>query len=182
MDSMIEIYLNRANNEILLAQSIKRLSETPEDKENFNLPSDITFYSSVISHSYYSIFYAAKAILLTKDIKTYPPEVHKKTYDKFKETFVDTGILDVNLLTIYKKMIIKADQLLQIFKTEKKKRGEFTYTTIPQANKDPANDSLDHARTFFNNIKKVIKTKRDGKKLQTWGLKPEEIVTKNHWH
>ena len=158
MDSMVEIYLNRANNEILLAQSVKRLSENLEDKQNFNLPSDITFYSSVISHSYYSIFYSAKSILLTKDLKTSSPEVHKKTFDKFKETFVDTGILDVNLLTIYKKMIVKADQLLQIFKDEKWKRGHFTYETIPQANKDPADESLDHAKTFFNNIKKVIKT------------------------
>lgn len=159
MDSMVEIYLNRANNEILLAQSVKRLSENLEDKQNFNLPSDITFYSSVISHSYYSIFYSAKAILLTKNIKTTSPEVHKKTFDKFKGTFVDTGILDVNLLTIYKKMIIRADKLLQIFKDEKWKRGHFTYETIPQANKDPADESLDHARTFFNNIKKVVKTK-----------------------
>jgi len=159
MGSMVDIYLNRANNEILLAQSVKKLSENQEDKQNFNLPKDITFYSSVISHSYYSIFYAAKAILLTKDIKTSSPEVHKKTFDKFKETFVDTGILDVNLLTIYKKMIVRAEQLLQIFKDEKWKRGHFTYQTIPQANKDPANESLEHARTFFNNIKKVIKTK-----------------------
>lgn len=156
---MVEIYLNRANNEILLAQSVKRLSENLEDKQNFDLPTDITFYSSVISHSYYSIFYAAKAILLTKDIKTSSPKVHKTTFDKFKETFVDTGILDVNLLTIYKKMIVKADQLLQIFKDEKWKRGHFTYETIPQANKDPADESLGHARTFFNNISKVVKTK-----------------------
>jgi len=50
------------------------------------------------------------------------------------------GILDVNLLTIYKKMMVRADQLLQIFKDEKWKRGHFTYETIPQANKDPADD------------------------------------------
>lgn len=155
---MVEIYLNRANNEILLAQSIKRLSEKSEDKENFKLPSDITFYSSVISHSYYAIFYSAKALLLTKNIKISSPEVHKKTFDKFKETFVDTGILDVNLLNIYKRMIIRADQLLQIFSDEKWKRGHFTYNTIPQANKEPADDSLERARLFFNNIRKIIKT------------------------
>ncbi|MFH1053162.1 MAG: HEPN domain-containing protein [Candidatus Woesearchaeota archaeon] len=159
MDLMVDIYLNRANNEILLAQTVKKISENQEDKQNFKLPLDITFYSSVISHSYYSIFYAAKAMLLTEGIKTSAPEVHKKTYDKFKEKFVDTGILDVNLLIIYKKAIVKADQLLDIFKEEKKKRGDFTYTTIPQANKDPADKSLENARTFYNNINKVIKTK-----------------------
>ena len=119
MDSMVDIYLNRANNEILLAQTVKRISETQEDKENFKLPSDITFYSSVISHSYYSIFYATKAILLTKNIKTSAPEVHKKTFDRFKETFVDTGVLDVKLFQIYKKLVVQADYLLEIFKGEK---------------------------------------------------------------
>src|SRR3989338_2417311 len=98
MDSMVEIYLNRASNEILAAESLNRLSENQKDKKNFELASNITFYSSVISHSYYSIFYSAKAILLTTGIKTEAPNVHKATLDKFKEKFVDNGILDVKLL------------------------------------------------------------------------------------
>ena len=73
MDSLVEIYLERANNEIMAAESLKRLSEQNEDKKNFNLPLNISFYSSVISHSYYSIFYSAKALLLTKNIKTSSP-------------------------------------------------------------------------------------------------------------
>ena len=88
MDSLVEIYLERANNEIMVAESLKRLSEYQEDKKSFNLPSDISFYSSVISHSYYSIFYSAKALLLTKSIKTSSPEVHKKTFEEFKRNFV----------------------------------------------------------------------------------------------
>jgi len=52
MDSLVEIYLERANNEIMVAESLKRLSEYKEDKKSFNLPSDISFYSSVISHCY----------------------------------------------------------------------------------------------------------------------------------
>ena len=90
MDSMVEIYLDRASNELLAAESLKRLSEDSKAKEEFNLPQKTTFYSSVISHSYYSVFYAAKAILLTKRIKTDAPNVHKKTYDEFKRAFVDT--------------------------------------------------------------------------------------------
>ena len=154
---MVELYLERANNEILAAESLKKLSEELEIKENFNLPKTITFYSSVISHSYYAIFYAAKSILLTKNIKTYPPEIHKKTYNKFDEVFVKTGILDVKLLKIYKKLVIRADVLLDIFKDEKWKRGNFTYTTIPQANKEPAEDSLKNAKIFVSNISKIIR-------------------------
>ena len=157
MDSLVEIYLNRANNDILAAESLRRLSDNQKDKEDFSLPSDTTFYSSVISHSYYAIFYSTKAILLTKDIKTSSPEVHKKTYEYLKKYFVDSGILDVELLRIYNKMIIRADELLQILKDEKWKRGHFTYETIPQANDGPANESLAHAKFFVSNIIKIIK-------------------------
>ena len=130
--------------------------EQEEDKISFDLPGDISFYSSVISHSYYAIFYAAKAILLTKDIETKSPEVHKKTFAEFKENFVDTKELDVSFLKIYRKMIVRADELLEIFRDEKWKRGHFTYQTIPQANKGPAEDSLKNSKFFVSNIMKVI--------------------------
>lgn len=157
MDSMIKIYLERADNEILTAKSLKRLSEETITKQKFQIPERITFYSSVISHSYYAIFYAAKAILLTKSIKTTSPEVHKKTFEALKTEFVQTGILDVKLLEIYRKMIIRADELLQIFKDEKWKRGHFTYQIISQANKEPAEDSIKNAAVFVTNIIKIIK-------------------------
>jgi len=160
MDSMVEIFLERANNELLAAESLKKLSEETGAKEDFHISSATTFYSSVISHSYYAIFYAAKAILLIKGIKTSSPDIHKKTYDEFKQVFVDTGILDVKLLDIYKKMVIRADDLLEIFRGEKSKRGNFTYNTIPQANKEPAEDSLKNAKLFVSNVTKVIHKNR----------------------
>jgi len=157
MDSIIEIYLDRSNNELMAAECLKRLSEKEDYKEDFNLPEDASFYSSVISHSYYAVFYAAKAILLSKRIDPKSPEIHKKTFEEFNKNFVKTGELDVSLLKIYKKMFVRADELLEIFKDEKWKRGHFTYQTIPQANKRPADDSLKNAKFFVSNIMKVIK-------------------------
>lgn len=61
MDSMVEIFLDRANNELLAAESLKKLSDEEKAKEDFHISGKTTFYSSVISHSYYAIFYAAKA-------------------------------------------------------------------------------------------------------------------------
>jgi len=49
--SLTEIYLDMANNEIMAASSLKRLSEQEEDKISFSIPEEISFYSSVISHS-----------------------------------------------------------------------------------------------------------------------------------
>ncbi len=156
MDSTAKIYLQRALNEISAAKLLFVVSNNPAKKQEFQIEEETTFFSSVISHSYYGIFYGAKAILLAKGIKTLMPDVHKKTYKAFEEHFVRTGILDIELLKIYQKMIVCADELLQIFKDEKWKRGHFTYQTIPQANKEPAEQSIQNAVTFIKNIKLII--------------------------
>ena len=153
---VIILYLERAENELELATIILRISDDAKlRKDVFNLGSNFTFYSAVISHSYYSIFYAAKAYLMSKGIKIESPEEHRKTYDEFK-SLVNEGILDVELLRIYEQVIIRADTLLEIFRIEKKKRGSFTYQKIAQANKDPAKNSLDNARIFFRNIYNLL--------------------------
>ncbi len=125
------------------------LSENKEIKSNFKLSDDSTFYSGVISHAYYAIFYCAKAMLLSKNIDTESPEIHKKTFDAFKNIFIDTGLLDATLLVIYRAMIVRADVLLEVYKIEKKKRGDFTYNTIPQANRNPAEESIQNTKNFF---------------------------------
>jgi uncharacterized protein (UPF0332 family) len=156
MDSMVKIYLQRARNELVAGKLLFDLSENRDKKQEFYIEENMTFYSSAIAHSYYSIFFAAKAMLLTKNIKTEAPEVHKKTFEAFKAHFVDSGLLDIELLTIYKKLIVKADELLEIFKNERWKRGHFTYHTIPQANKEPARQSVENAKKFVKNITVVI--------------------------
>jgi len=148
MDSKVNLYLKRSRTEMNIASLLLKTSSS-KILNDFGIPEDETFYSGVISHCYYSIFYSAKAMLLSKGIETKPPEIHKKTLDAFKEQFIDSGVLDTRLLLIYRKMIIRAEGLLEIFKTEKKKRGNFTYNTIAQANIEPANESIGNAKTFF---------------------------------
>ena len=161
MDLMIKVYLERGDNELAIAQVLQRISQEDEAKNYFDLRGNTTFYSAVISHAYYSIFFLTKALLLTKNIKTEMPDVHKKTYKAFEEYFVKTGILDLELLKIYQKMIVRADELLQIFKNEKWKRGHFTYQTIPQANKEPAEQSIKNAFTFIRNVRLLIENKKN---------------------
>ena len=156
MDLMIKVYLERAKNEHILADMLKRISENKAAQTYLELEEDITFYSGAIAHAYYSIFYAAKAILLAKGVKTEMPDVHKKTYEELKKNLVDSGILDLKLLEIYQRIAVRADELLEIFKSEKWKRGHFTYQTIPQANKEPAEQSIQNALTFIKNIKLVL--------------------------
>lgn len=150
MDSNAEEYLNRAITEIDSAVILFESSGRKGILEKFGVTdASGTFYSGAISHAYYAIFYSAKAMLLAKNIDTKSPEVHKKTFDAFKAMFIDSGLLDVKLLMIYKEMIIRADTLLEIYKEEKGKRGNYTYRTIPQTNRVPAQESIDHAKLFF---------------------------------
>jgi len=154
MDS--RLCIERAENELKLAGIIFTISEKLQiQTDAFDIKDPETYYSSVIAHCYYCIFYSAKAYLLTKGIRVIAPEEHKKAYEEFKK-FVDSGKLDVELLRIYNEAIIRADALLGIFKEEKKKRGEFTYRTLPQANKEPAKESIAHAKTFFGHINIIL--------------------------
>ncbi len=157
MDSKVKLYMERSENELRLAKSLLALSGNADIKKQLGAESDDTFYSAVISHAYYAIFYAAKALLLTKGIDTKPPEIHRKTIDEFKKQFVDTGMLDFELLKIYRQMIITADELLHLFGREKWKRGHFTYTTLPQANRPFADESVENAKKFLQNIFAILK-------------------------
>jgi uncharacterized protein (UPF0332 family) len=158
MNGEAELYLQRAENELMAAQILFNISNNPIiQKEQFRLEKDFTFYSCVISHSYYCIFYSAKAALINEGIKTESPEIHKKTINAFGINLVNTGKLDVELLRIYQTMMIRAEELLQIFSREKQKRGEYTYQKLPQANRAPAGESLGHASLFFKNINKVVR-------------------------
>ena len=158
MNGETELYLQRAENELIAAQMLFDISANPAlQREQFKLEKEFTFYSSVISHSYYCIFYSAKAMLINNGIKTNAPEVHKKTIIAFDDSLVKTGKLDVELLRIYQKMIVRAEELLEIFSKEKGKRGAFTYQKLPQANRDPAQESCNNASFFFKNINKIIR-------------------------
>lgn len=150
------IYLLRAQNEILAADILFRISQKKNLHVEFSIPESTTFYSSVISHSYYAIFYAAKALLIKKGIVTKSPDIHRRTYEAFQQVFVNTGVLDVQLLLIYKELAIKAEQLLFIFREERWKRGNFTYAILPQANESPAQESLAHSKLFVSAIQAVI--------------------------
>jgi len=157
MNSISELYLSRAENELIAGRILNEVSINPKlQKEQFKLESDFTFYSSVISHCYYCIFYTAKAILINDGIKTDMPNVHKRHLKHLKNFSSKQEKLDKDMFRIYEDMAVKADVLLEIFSNEKGKRGRFTYEILPQANIQPAKQSLDNADLFFKTIRKIL--------------------------
>ncbi|MEK6860228.1 MAG: HEPN domain-containing protein [Nanoarchaeota archaeon] len=156
MDSSYSLYLQRANNELKLAEIILALSKDVKiQSEVFKITEPETYYSAVISHAYYCIFYSAKAYLFRNGIRTYAPEEHEKTYEELKK-LAEKGFLKIELLRIYEEIMIKAETLLGIFQLEKSKRGEFTYQKLPQANLEPAKESFDNAILFFKTINRIL--------------------------
>jgi len=113
------------------------------------------FYSSVITHTYYSIFYSARAYLVFKGIKIPEQGQHQAVYYKFKR-FVEEGVMEKELLEIYEDAKIKAEVLLGIFENEKDKRSSFTYKTLAQANVEPAKESIENTIIFLSSIKGVL--------------------------
>src|SRR3989338_8910807 len=98
MDSDTKLYLERAGNELKLAEIIMQMSINKDLQTKIPaIDKPDTYFSSVISHAYYSIFYTAKAYLIVKRIITKAPEEHKKTYDEFRR-LVSQGIVDKELL------------------------------------------------------------------------------------
>lgn len=155
MDSEAKLYLERAENKLLLAKTNFDISIEKTIKEFLNIPKDKTFFNDVISDAYYAIFYATNSYLITKGVKTSPPEEHKKTYDYFLE-FVKSGELNKELLEIYETESSKAESLLKIFFDEKRKRGIFTYNIKSEANIPFATESINNARKFVSAINSLI--------------------------
>jgi len=155
MDLKVRGYLERAENELILAKANFELSIKEEVKQMLKIPSRKTFFNDVISEAYYSIFYSAKAYLLNKGIKTRAPEEHKKTYEEFKK-LVENNELSNELLKIYEDALDKADSLLKIFFDEKRNRGRFTYNINANANLPFAEQSIKNARIFVSTIKSIL--------------------------
>ncbi len=153
MDLEVSLLFERAENELLAAEVLKKLSEEAEAKQVLEVPAATTFYSSVINHAYYAIFYSAKAYLTFKGFKLPEQGQHQAVYYEFKR-FVQKGDLKKELLDLYDEVKTKAETLLSIIQEERGKREEYTYKTLPQANKEPAENSLKNARLFVSHMRR----------------------------
>lgn len=156
MVSEIDLYLKRAEEKVLLAKICFEISTRNEAKTFLGIQQNQTFFNDIISLSYYSIFYSAKAYLLSKGVKTSPPEEHRKTYEEFAK-FVEIGVLSKELLDIYENAAIEAETLLNIFFLGKRNRGKFTYNINANANLPFAKDSIENAKKFTSILIAIVK-------------------------
>jgi len=85
---------------------------------------------------------------------------------------VKLGDLDKELISIYEDAKIKAETLLSILEDEEEKRTQYTYKSLPQANKQPAESSIENTRFFVSHIKAFLNKKEQGGVLALFVIIP----------
>ena len=119
-------------------------------------------YLWVITSSYYAMYYIANAVLLSIGYKVGDKISHKVTSDSliiFIRNKLKRGLIeeyeDVKEDAL-ELMSSKADSLLQSLDFEREKRSKFQYQMDEQAKKSKALTSLERAKQFVFELKKLL--------------------------
>lgn len=150
--------LNSAN--LLYDLSINKEMQTKTGYLNFN------GFLWVVNASYYSMFYIARALLESEGIKLKSElSIHLLTFDAIINFFYINKKLGKNFIDDFEESMgemvellgkQKADLLIEDYFFEKGKRSSFTYKTDEIVIKSKAKTSLERARRFVLELKKII--------------------------
>lgn len=150
------------NKSIISLEVAKRLLEI-QNKENINTN------MWIINTSYYAMFFAATALLAHHNHKINSEVgIHKLTYHALVYYFIkQENKLKHTLAADYKEAVEDAEELLQLgqkrieklileldYELEKRKR--YTYEMAEEAEKQKAETSLNRAKEFVNQIKRLM--------------------------
>lgn len=175
-EKIAKIYLEYAENSLQTAQALYKISKEDRLKEEAGLPSGYESFLWVIVSSYYSMFYAVSYVLLNQGIKVGAKMVHKVTADCLINFLYLSGKIEKSLLDDFNqtkdeamelmqnlseeeiKMQIrqKAIELVKNFDFEMSKRGRFQYNMNESLKEQYAKTSLERARGFLLEMKKLI--------------------------
>jgi uncharacterized protein (UPF0332 family) len=156
----VDFFIEKSKQSISVASRLLEL----EDEEG------LTADMWVINASYYSIFFAATALLAKFNHKIDSEQgIHKLTYHAIVHYFfAEDKKLEKHFIEEYKDAAQEAEELLQLsekkaeqmindFDNEITKRKIFTYDLGRTAEKNKAKTSLERAKNFFINAEKIIK-------------------------
>lgn len=165
----LDFFLQNADNSIDSAKALFELSTNPGKQESLGFTS-FNGLLWVVNASYYSMFYMARALLESRGIKINADlSIHAVTFDAVIYYFYLTGKLQKEFLEDFIEAKEdaaellgkqKADELIEEYFFEKKKRSIFTYDMGTILVKSKAQTSLERAQKFRREIKKIIDKNR----------------------
>jgi len=161
----VEFFLVNSRNSL---DSAKLLFDVSADEK---LKKDLGFlrfdgFLWVINASYYSMFYLARALLESKGINVKTDlSIHSAVFDALVYYFYLTGRIEKKFIEEFNEAGLeasevlgkeKAKSLMDSYSNEKEKRGRFTYEMGEIAMKNKAQTSLERAKMFREEIRKMI--------------------------
>jgi len=164
-----EFFLSNAKNSLDSAKLLFEVSTKKELQKTTGFP-DFNGFLWVVNSSYYSMFYMARALLESEGIKIKPESasVHLITFNALVYYFYLTGKIQKSLIEEFKEAgeeaseVLgkeKAKSLIEDYSYEKDKRGRFTYEMGEIAIQNKAETSLNRAKKFNEEIRKILTLK-----------------------
>ncbi len=161
----VKFFLANSKNSLESANLLFSVSTKPNLKKVTGFP-DFNGFLWVINSSYYSMFYAARALLENRGIKIKTDfSIHAITFDALVFYYYISGKLQKRMIEDFIEAEIeakellgkeKAQELIESYFYEKKKRADYTYELGLFAMQNKAKTSLDRAKRFNEEIRKMI--------------------------
>lgn len=165
----VDFFLKKAENSLNTAYALLKISTSSEIKESMGLPDSYDAYLWMINTAYYTMFYAATALLAKFSHRIKKEQgIHALTYHALVYYFLDNDKkLTKHVLEQYQAAEQEASELLQVVeqkardkiemvKYELSKRREFTYEMGKIAERNKAETSIRRAEDFITLVKEII--------------------------
>jgi uncharacterized protein (UPF0332 family) len=170
----VQFFMKNADSSLQTASILQQISDEETIKNTLKVSNDFESYLWVIVSSYYSMFYAATALLGSQGVRVGDKLVHKVTGDALIHFFVSNeklaklleqyeevktvGLELVGREELMKSMQKKANELIVAYESERKKRSKFQYDIGVEVKRAYAQTSLSRAKEFVFEITKILKS------------------------
>jgi uncharacterized protein (UPF0332 family) len=168
----VQFFLDQAEKSLRTATLLHEISTNEATKKAMKVESGFESHLWVIVTSYYSMFYAALALLANEGIKVGEQIVHKTVVDalihyfisnrrlaKMLESYEDAKQVSLQLIgreELMRRVERKADELIVSYERERGKRSRFQYDVGEMARSGYAQTSLTRAREFVSEIRVIL--------------------------
>ncbi len=161
----IDFFIKNAKDSLDSAKVLFDVSVNEKIKDVFGIP-NFNGFLWVINSSYYSMFYMARALLESIGVKIKSDEsIHFLVFNALIYYFYSTGKLEKHFIEDFENAreesseILgkeKAKEMISDYSSEKEKRARFTYETGEIAMKNKAETSLNRAKKFNEEVRKIL--------------------------
>lgn len=161
-----DFFIQNARNSLDSAKILFDASTNERTKSLLGVP-DFNGFLWVINSSYYSMFYMARALLESIGVKIKTEESeHSLTFNALVYYFYSTGRLErhfiEDLANAQEESSVtlgreKAKEIISDYSSERDKRAKFTYETGETVMRGKAETSLNRAKKFNEEVRKILK-------------------------